>query len=205
MRLKRAGICDGLGLADSLPALSDLLSLVNDVPDLRQGASVEDNVVVLKFGSSVLRTRADMPNAVHEVYRWYREGHRVVGVVSAIRETTNELLSAAQEMNSNPDPYALAELLATGERESTALLGIALDRVGIRARVVDPREIGLLAIGSVVDSEPENVNRSKLMRFLAESSVLGHRRCTWAVGPTVTWKSGRAPLRPRTPPRRTRC
>jgi homoserine dehydrogenase len=133
---------------------------------------VEGNIVVLKFGSSVLRTPKDLPSTVHEIYRWNRDGHRVIAVVSAIGETTNELLAAARALTENPEPYALAELLATGERESAALLGIALDRVGIRARVVDPREFGLVALGTVLDSEPVNVNRERIKALLAESPVL---------------------------------
>jgi hypothetical protein len=35
-------------------------------------------VIVLKLGSSVLRCSADLPNAVHEIYRWYRNGVRAV-------------------------------------------------------------------------------------------------------------------------------
>jgi len=133
---------------------------------------VEDDIVVLKFGSSVLRTPNDLPCAVHEIYRWYRDGHQVIVVVSAIGDTTNQLLAAGRALTESPEPYALAELLATGERESAALLGIALDRAGIRARVVDPREIGLVALGSVLDSEPVNVNRERLRSLLAESPVL---------------------------------
>ena len=40
-------------------------------------------VIVLKFGSSVLQSRADLPAAVHEIYRWVRRQYRVVAVVSA--------------------------------------------------------------------------------------------------------------------------
>ena len=133
---------------------------------------MEDDIVVLKFGSSVLRSAQDLPSAVHEIYRWYRDGHRVIAVVSAIGDTTNQLLAAGRALTESPEPYALAELLATGERESAALLGISLDRAGIRARVVDPREIGLVALGSVSDSEPVNVNRERLRAFLAESAIL---------------------------------
>jgi len=133
---------------------------------------VEDDIVLLKFGSSVLRTPNELPGAVHEIYRWYRDGHRVIAVVSAIGDTTNQLLAAGRALTESPEPYALAELLATGERESAALLGIGLDRAGIRARVVDPREIGLVALGTVLDSEPVNVNRERLRAFLAVSAVL---------------------------------
>jgi homoserine dehydrogenase len=133
---------------------------------------MRDSIVVLKFGSSVLRARGDLPSAVHEIYRWYRDGHRVIAVVSAIGDATDLLLAGARDLASEPEPYALAELLATGERASAALLGIALDRVGARARVVDPRDIGLLAIGTVLDSEPVGVDRERLKGFLTEFPVL---------------------------------
>ncbi len=94
------------------------------------------DIVVLKFGSSVLQSWSDVPSAVHEIYGWYRTGHRVIAVVSAIGQSTNWLIGQAAELSTTPEPYALAELLATGERNSAALLGIALDRAGIpwRAR-----------------------------------------------------------------------
>ena len=41
-------------------------------------------ITVLKFGSSVLCGEADLSKAVQEIYRWTRDGHRVVAVVSAI-------------------------------------------------------------------------------------------------------------------------
>ena len=133
---------------------------------------MRDSIVVLKFGSSVLRSRGDLPSAVHETYRWYREGHRVIAVVSAIGDATDLLLAGARDLAPEPEPYALAELLATGERASAALLGIALDRVGVRARVVDPRDIGLLALGTVLDSEPVGVDRERLKSLLTEFPVL---------------------------------
>src|SRR5439155_4858621 len=103
--------------------------------------------------SSVLRSSADVPNAVHEIYRWYRQGLSVIAVVSAIGDTTDRLLAEARQLTATPEPYATAELLATGERASAALLGLALDRSGIPARVLNPREIGLTVNGSPPDSE----------------------------------------------------
>lgn len=84
---------------------------------------MRDSIVVLKFGSSVLRSRGDLPSAVHEIYRWYRDGQRVIAVVSAIGDATDLLLAGARDLAADPEPYALAELLATGERASAALLG----------------------------------------------------------------------------------
>lgn len=129
-------------------------------------------IIVLKFGSSVLRSRAHLPAAVHEIYHWYRAGWRVVAIVSAIGTATEALLGEARELSLEPDPEGTAELLATGERHSAALLGIALDRAGVRARVVDPREIGLTTQGSALDSELVAVDRGRLHELLSKAGVL---------------------------------
>jgi homoserine dehydrogenase len=133
---------------------------------------VPERIVVLKFGSSVLRTRADLPGVVHEIYRWYRDGARVIAVVSAIGDTTEQLIRQSRELAATPEPWATAELLATGERTSAALLGISLDRAGIPARVVNPREIGLEVSGEPLDGEPVAINPKHVRELVAEYPVL---------------------------------
>ena len=130
------------------------------------------NNIVLKFGSSVLRSADDLPNVVHEIYRWYRDGYGVIAVVSAIGKTTEALLSESRTLTESPEPFSTAELLATGERTSAALLGIALDRAGIPARVVNPREIGFEVTGTPLDSEPVSLDAARVHELLAEHSVL---------------------------------
>jgi len=56
----------------------------------------QSKIVVLKFGSSVLRNEDDLPRAVHEIYRWWREGAQVIAVVSAFGDTTNQLIRRAE-------------------------------------------------------------------------------------------------------------
>lgn len=133
---------------------------------------MSSEIVVLKFGSSVLASASDIPAAVHEIYRWYRTGHRVIAVVSALGQTTNGLILQAADLTADPEPYGLAELLATGERAAAALLGLALSRVGVPGRVVDPREIHLTALGEPLDSEPTLVGQSKVQELLADTPVL---------------------------------
>ena len=65
-------------------------------------------LTVLKFGSSVLRGDADLPAAVHEIYRQVRRGHHVVAVVSALGDTTDALLARARALG----PAPAAEVLA---------------------------------------------------------------------------------------------
>jgi homoserine dehydrogenase len=133
---------------------------------------VSPDVIVLKFGSSVLRSEADLPAVGHEIYRWTRAGYRVIAVVSAMGKATDDLLAQAARLTSSPAPFATAELLATGERVSAALLGIALDRAGILARVLNPREIGLTVAGDPLDSELSSVDVGRLRQQLRDYPVL---------------------------------
>ena len=130
------------------------------------------NIIVLKFGSSVLRSADDLPNVVHEIYRWYREGHGVIAVVSAIGKTTEALIRESRTLTESPEPFSTAELLATGERTAAALLSIALDRSGVPARVVNPREVGFEVAGTPLDSEPVSLDTARVRELLAEHSVL---------------------------------
>src|ERR1700756_4831812 len=93
-------------------------------------------VIVLKFGSSVLQSRVDLPKAVHEIYRWIRLQYRVVAVVSAFAGETDRLLGTVSEYG-NADPEAIARIVATGEEAATAFLALELERFGIPAQVLD--------------------------------------------------------------------
>lgn len=93
-------------------------------------------IKVLKFGSSFLQSPSDLNHAVQEIYEVYRNGCKVVVVVSAVGKTTEALIREAQLAHPCPtaDPYAYAELLATGEAHSACLLTLALQASGISSR-----------------------------------------------------------------------
>jgi homoserine dehydrogenase len=128
-------------------------------------------VVVLKFGSSVLRSESDLPRAVHEIYRWLRQGYSVAAVVSAFGETTNELLATAKQYAEQPPDGALALLLSTGEKRAAALLALALDRAGIPATAFDPARLGLRTSGRLLNAEPIRLNVNAVRQALQDGRV----------------------------------
>lgn len=128
-------------------------------------------IVVVKFGSSVLRSDADLPAVVHAIYGHLRRGRRVLAVVSALGDTTDRLLAQARALGASND-HAVAALLATGEAQSVALLALALARAGLPAHFADARAIGLRTRGAVLDAEPIRVDVAFLRRCLAERPVL---------------------------------
>src|SRR4051812_39256968 len=128
--------------------------------------------VVLKFGSSVLTSEKDLPLLVHEIYREWRLGARVLAVVSAIGNQTNQLVERARYASQEPDESAFAALLATGELSSAALLSLALDNAGIPVRLLDHVQAGLQTRGSLIDAELISANTERLIAELETSVVV---------------------------------
>jgi len=107
-------------------------------------------ISVLKFSGSTLRSDADLPLAVHEIYREWRAGRRVLAVVSALGCTADDLLKRAQQLGLPPQREGLAALLGTAETAAAALLTLALDRSGLPATLLDPTQTGLITQGDEI-------------------------------------------------------
>lgn len=135
------------------------------------GQKSVEQIVVLKFGGSVLREDRDVAAVVDEIYRWVRGGHKVVAVVSAIEGQTDALIERAGQYGPGASDSAAAVLLSTGELQSAALLGLALGRAGVDASVLPISAIGLRTLGDVLDAEPVSVDVARLKSALERSSV----------------------------------
>ncbi len=127
-------------------------------------------VIVIKFGSSVLQSRADLPHAVHEIYRWIRLQYRVVAVVSAFAGETDRLLATVADYR-DANPEAIARVVATGEEIATAFLALELDRFGVPAHVLDPSQIQLIAETNSNDTEPVSADVSAIASVLDQGRV----------------------------------
>ena len=132
----------------------------------------EPKVVVLKFGSSVLRNDRDLAAAVNEIYEWWLQDYRVVAVVSAFGNTTDQLTQRAYAVCAEPDPTLLAALLATGETASSALLGLALQQAGIPTTVLNAEQAGLITLGPVLDAELIGLDKPRLLAALQKAVVV---------------------------------
>lgn len=118
------------------------------------------DVEVLKFGSSVLRSPGDLHIAVDEIYRRWRGGRRILAVVSAFEGVTDRLMTEVGDVLGADRSEAEAAYVATGEQRTAALLVGSLQNSGIPSRLVDPREIGLVAEGSFMESTPVRLDNA---------------------------------------------
>jgi homoserine dehydrogenase len=158
-------------MVDGFSLINPPQALVFTAPDIHSRCLML-NIQVLKFGSSVLRQPEDLPTAVDEIYRHWRSGCKVLAVVSAFAGVTDQLVEEAKELVAGPASGAAAAYIAKGEQRTAALLSASLIRFGIPSRAVEPRDIGLIAEGSPLESTPVSVDVTALARFWSRCPVL---------------------------------
>ena len=113
-------------------------------------------LTVLKFGGSSVADSARMRHVAQIVKKTREEGYRVAVVVSAMGNTTDDLLALASDVASEADGREMDQLLATGEQQSVALLALALKQFGLPAQ---SRAKGFPMEGRIYRIEPDAVEK----------------------------------------------
>jgi aspartate kinase len=102
------------------------------------------SLVVQKFGGSSVADAASVIRVASRIAQYAKAGHEVVVVVSAMGDTTDELIDLAEQVTPNPPPRELDMLLTAGERISMAVLSMALNNSGVAARAYTGSQAGLI-------------------------------------------------------------
>lgn len=128
--------------------------------------------IILKFGSSVLRSPEDLPRVVTEIYRYVREGRPVLAVVSAFDGETDRLIAQAVDYGLSPDHPCYARHVRLGEHASAKALQTRLQDINLSASTLTPDEMHLVASGPPNAALPVSVNRRVLQAALTLSQVV---------------------------------
>lgn len=135
-------------------------------------AAPEPEVVVLKFGSSILKDQSCAPAVASELYGHVRAGRKVVAVVSALGGQTDRLLADARALGLDHENELLPAYVAQGEEQAAALVAIACDRIGLDACALSVRELGIVAEGPVEHAHPVALHAEALNRAIAAHQVV---------------------------------
>ncbi len=118
-----------------------------------------------KFGGSSVADAEGMKRVAQRIVATKRAGHDVVVVVSAMGDTTDELIELANQVSPMPSGRELDMLLTAGERISMALLAIAISNLGHEARSFTGSQAGIITDSAhgrarVIDVSPGRIQEA---------------------------------------------
>jgi aspartate kinase len=128
-------------------------------------------LTVLKFGGTSVADLDRMKHVASIVKRIRSEKKRVAVVVSAMGNTTDDLLSLARDVSSENSGREIDQLLATGEQQSVALLALALQQSDIPAQSFTARQAGIKAKGFPTEGRISSIDPSNVLKVLNEGTV----------------------------------
>jgi aspartate kinase len=126
---------------------------------------------VQKFGGTSVGDLERIRKVATRVQRSVLEGERLVVTVSAMGHTTDQLIATARELHPRPDRRELDMLMTTGEQVSIALLTVALQHLGVRARSFTGAQAGFLTDSAHGSARIVRVDPAPLRRALEEVDV----------------------------------
>lgn len=120
------------------------------------------SLIVQKFGGSSVADAESIMRVARRIVATRESGHDVVVAVSAMGDTTDELVDLAHQITDAPDPRELDMLLTTGERISMALLAMAIKSLGHEARSYTGSQAGMMTnaqhgAARIVDVSPDRI------------------------------------------------
>ena len=129
-------------------------------------------LIVQKYGGSSLATADRIRHVAGRIARERAAGERLVVVVSAMGDTTDDLLALAAQITPDPDPRELDVLLATGEHMSGTLVAMALHAMGIPAISLTGPQAGIRTDTRHGRARIANVDPARLVRELDAGRVV---------------------------------
>uniref|UniRef100_A0A7C2E9G4 Aspartokinase n=1 Tax=Ammonifex degensii TaxID=42838 RepID=A0A7C2E9G4_9THEO len=129
-------------------------------------------LIVQKFGGSSVADAARIKQVARRVWQARREGNDVVVVVSAMGDTTDELIALARQVTGEPAAREMDQLLSTGEQVSTALLAMALQDLGAEAISLTGQQAGITTDGFYGKAAITGVDAGRLRAELAAGKIV---------------------------------
>lgn len=130
------------------------------------------STIVMKFGGASVATAAHFARIAERIAERARHYERLVVVVSAMGDTTDELLKLAKTVNESPPKRELDMLVTVGERISCSLLAMALEKVGLPAISFTGSQSGIITCERHTDARVVEVKPQRLLPQIDKGKVV---------------------------------
>jgi aspartate kinase len=128
-------------------------------------------LIVAKFGGSSVADAPGILRVAKRIVDTKRAGNEVVVVVSAMGDTTDDLIDLAKQVSPNPPGRELDMLLTAGERISMAVLAMAINDLGFEARSYTGSQAGLITDSTHGKARIVDVTPGRIQEALRENAI----------------------------------
>ena len=128
-------------------------------------------LIVQKFGGSSVADAESIKRVAARIAATKRSGQSVVVVVSAMGDTTDELIDLANQVSPMPNGRELDMLLTAGERISMALLAMAISNLGLEARSFTGSQAGIITTSTHGRARVIDVTPGRIQEALNEGAI----------------------------------
>ncbi len=129
-------------------------------------------LVVQKYGGSSLADAAKIRNVARRIAKTRKAGKQVVVVVSAMGDTTDDLIKLAYQVNKKPEERELDVLLSTGELVASTLLAMALHGMGLRAISLSGAQAGIKTDDAYNKARITNIEPVRIFKELTKDNIV---------------------------------
>ena len=129
-------------------------------------------VIVQKYGGSSLATPELIRSVASRICSAHDSGNSVIATVSAMGDSTDDLLSIASQVSEMPDLRELDVLLSTGELQSCALVAMALKDMGKNAVSLSGAQAGIRTDSSYGKAKIADIDTSRILGELGSGNIV---------------------------------
>lgn len=129
-------------------------------------------LIVKKFGGTSVANAERVKNAAKRIVEEYDRGNRVVVVLSAQGDTTDELIEKAKEISPKASKREMDMLLSTGEQQSVALMAMAIHSMDYPAISLNAEQCGISATSTYGNSRIENISINRINSELDKKNIV---------------------------------
>ncbi|MDD5237161.1 MAG: aspartate kinase, partial [Candidatus Omnitrophica bacterium] len=129
-------------------------------------------LIVQKFGGSSVANVERIQNVAKRVVEYKKKGYDLVVVVSALGDTTDELISLSEQINKHPSEREMDMLLSTGEQASSALLAMAIHKLGFEAISFTGAQVGIITDTDFTKAKIIDISADKIKDALKKKKIV---------------------------------
>ncbi|MBA3728310.1 MAG: aspartate kinase [Actinobacteria bacterium] len=130
------------------------------------------SVIVQKYGGTSVADANRIRIVAERVAAARRDGHDVVVVVSAMGDTTDELMAMAHELTPMPNPRELDLLLTAGERIAMSLLAVAINAAGFPAASYTGSQAGIITDTAHGQAKIIDIRPGRILEAISKGSIV---------------------------------